>query len=65
MTLEHFCEKKVGHANAMQVELDGDKFCAHGMKEPDYVVCHLVTHGTLERMKKQTRVCPHDVKVTF
>ena len=70
MTLEHFCEKKVGHANAMQVELNGVKFHDHGIKEPDYVTCHFATYVTLERMKnkqinKQTRVYPRDGKVTF
>ena len=63
---EHFKDKKVGYANAIQVELEGTKFYIHGMKEPDYVTYHMATYGTSQRIgQQQFRTCPQDGRVSF
>ena len=45
--MAHFTEKGIGESGALQGMLDNVKFHVVAMKEPDYVVMFMTTHGTL------------------
>ena len=54
--IQHFANKEVGSADALQGQLDGVPVYIYGMKDPDYTMMLMATYGTLaEQGDKKTR----------
>ena len=48
--IQHFADKSISSSDAIKGELDGVPFHIYGMKEPDYVMLIMSTHGTMSEL---------------